>query len=158
MSRERETLIREITDAIRASQNATEAFDEVAAPRLGINRTDMRCLDIIQRVGQVSAGQLAEESRLTTGAVTAVIDRLEHAGLARRVADPRDRRRVMVELTELATARTDAIWGPMQARVEKEWKRYSIKELEFLLSFWVRGRRLQLEALKDLESLPPFDG
>src|SRR5689334_2617788 len=119
MSRDREALVREIADALRASQTATEGFDELAAERLGINRTDMRCLDIIQRIGQVSAGQLAEESRLTTGAVTAVIDRLERAVLARRVSDPDDRRRVMVELTELANERSMAIWGPMMERVER---------------------------------------
>ena len=157
MPSDRKTLIEEVTDALRASQSTTEVFDERAAEQLGINRTDLRCLEIIERLGSVSAGQLAEESRLTTGAVTAVIDRLERAGLARRVGDPEDRRRVMVELTNVAHERTDSIWGPLQAAAEREWKRYSKAELDFLVRFWTRGRELQLEALEGLEKLPPFD-
>jgi DNA-binding MarR family transcriptional regulator len=158
MQSDRQKLIEEITDALRASQSTTEVFDERAAEQLGINRTDLRCLEIIERLGEISAGQLAEESRLTTGAVTAVIDRLERAGLARRVADPADRRRVIVELTDLATEWTDSIWGPLQAAAEREWKRYSKAELNFLLRFWTRGRELQLGALEKLEKLPPFKG
>jgi DNA-binding MarR family transcriptional regulator len=157
MPSDRQKLVEDITDALRASQSTTEVFDERAADHLGINRTDLRCLEIIERLGCVSAGQLAEDSRLTTGSVTAVIDRLERAGLARRVADPSDRRRVMVELTEVATDRTQAIWGPLQAAAEREWKRYSRAELDFLLRFWTRGRELQLDALEKLEKLPPFE-
>ena len=66
---------------------------------LGLNRTDTRCLDIIERLDGVSAGRLASEAGLSTGAVTTVLDRLERAGYARRVPDPGDRRRVLVELT-----------------------------------------------------------
>jgi DNA-binding MarR family transcriptional regulator len=87
-------------EAIRANQTATDVFDEALAAFLGINRTDGRCLDIIDRVGRVSAGQLANESGLTTGAVTAVIDRLEAAGYARRTRDTLDRRKVWIEVTD----------------------------------------------------------
>ena len=47
----------------------------------------MRCLDIIERLDGVSAGRLASEAGLSTGAVTTVLDRLERAGYARRVPD-----------------------------------------------------------------------
>ena len=141
MPSNRQKQIEEVTDALRASQSTTEVFDERAAEQLGINRTDLRCLEIIERLGSVSAGQLAEESRLTTGAVTAVIDRLERAGLARRVDDPADRRRVIVELTDSRTSAPQIIWGPLQAAAEREWKRYSKDELDFLLQFWTRGPR-----------------
>ena len=83
------------------------------ADRLGINRTDMRCLDIIERLDSVAAGRLASEAGLSTGAVTTVIDRLERAGLARRVADPADRRRVLVELTRRRAAATAELYGPL---------------------------------------------
>ena len=55
------------------SQNATDALDEAAAAYLGINRTDARALDVIERLGRVSAGELAREMHLTTGAVTTVV-------------------------------------------------------------------------------------
>lgn len=91
---------RRFKETIRANQNATDVFDEALAAFLGINRTDGRCLDIIDRVGRISAGQLANESGLTTGAVTSVIDRLEAAGYARRTRDTLDRRKVWIEVTE----------------------------------------------------------
>ena len=69
---------------------------------MGVNRTDGRCLDLLEHRGQMSAGELARASGLSTGAITAVIDRLEHAGYAQRVADPADRRRVLIEPTAKA--------------------------------------------------------
>jgi DNA-binding MarR family transcriptional regulator len=87
-------------EAVRANQTATDVFDEALTIFLGINRTDGRCLDIIDRVGRISAGHLANESGLTTGAVTAVIDRLEAAGYARRTRDTLDRRKIWIEVTE----------------------------------------------------------
>src|SRR5512132_671107 len=93
----REKLISQLIDAIRASQRATDLVDETAANYLGINRTDARALDVIEQYGPITAGRLAEELRLSTGAVTTLVDRLERAGYARRLRDPGDRRRVLVE-------------------------------------------------------------
>src|SRR5512135_1079255 len=102
---DRERLYAELGNEVRASQRATDMVDELICQLLGINRTDARCLDILDQHGSMSAGDLAEASRLTTGAITAVVDRLERAGLARRVPDPTDRRRVLVEPTPKAYAR-----------------------------------------------------
>ncbi len=59
----------------------------------------------------LSAGQLAAEAGLTSGAITAAIDRMERAGYVRRVADPEDRRRVLVEPTEKAYAVAGELMG-----------------------------------------------
>jgi DNA-binding MarR family transcriptional regulator len=85
--------------AFRAYQTANDNFDQAIADRLGMNRTDMRCVDLIDQAGGMTAGELAKAAGLTSGAVTAVVDRLEKAGMARRVADPSDRRRVRIEVT-----------------------------------------------------------
>jgi DNA-binding MarR family transcriptional regulator len=77
MSRDmREGLIREVAEAIRAYGSAQDLLDEAAAERLGINRTDARVLDVLERSGQLAAGAIATESGLTTGAVTTLLDRL----------------------------------------------------------------------------------
>lgn len=89
-------------DEVRAGQRATDAVDEAVTELFGVNRTDARCMDILEHHGRMTAGQLASLSGLSTGAVTAVVDRLERAGYARRVPDPSDRRRVLLELTERA--------------------------------------------------------
>jgi DNA-binding MarR family transcriptional regulator len=56
---------------------------------------------------QLSAGQLAEAMGLSSGAMTNRLDRLEQAGLVRRIADPDDRRGVLVEPTDAGHAAWD---------------------------------------------------
>jgi DNA-binding MarR family transcriptional regulator len=99
--------------AFRASGNLDDAFDNLAAERLGVSRTDLHCLNAIENAGGLTAGQLAAAVGLTTGAVTGVIDRLERAGFARRIPDPGDRRRVKLEVTPRFYERAGRIWGPL---------------------------------------------
>jgi DNA-binding MarR family transcriptional regulator len=141
---ERQQLYRELGDAVRANQRATDVVDELLAEMMGINRTDARCMDILDQQGSMSAGDLAEASRLSTGAITAVIDRLERAGLARRVPDPSDRRRVLVEPTEKAFALAmELMVEPMRALYVPMAEGYSEDELRLILDFTHRGRALQ---------------
>src|SRR4051794_26726388 len=91
--KQKKELIDELISEFRISGNQDSAFDTLAAERLGLNRTDLHCINIIENSGGLTAGELAKESGLTTGAVTGVVDRLERAGYARRVSDPADRRR-----------------------------------------------------------------
>jgi DNA-binding MarR family transcriptional regulator len=119
-------LIREF----RVSGNLDDAFDNLAAQRLGVNETDLHCLNIIENAGGVTAGQLAAESGLTTGAVTGVIDRLEKRGFARRVPDPVDRRRVKVEVTKAFYSRAEKIWGPVAAEWASSLQRFSGEQLD----------------------------
>ncbi|WP_242642092.1 MarR family winged helix-turn-helix transcriptional regulator [Lentzea alba] len=78
----------------------TIMFHTKIAEQMGVSATDEKCIDLIMRAdGPVTAGRIAELSGLSTGAVTGVIDRLERAGFVRRVRDPHDRRKVLVEVT-----------------------------------------------------------
>jgi len=129
-------LVGELVSEFRTSGNQDGAFDNLAADRLGVNGTDLHCLNTIENAGGLTAGQLAAETGLTTGAVTGVIDRLERAGYARRVPDKEDRRRVKVEVTPKFYARAKTIWGPLA----KEWestlsRRFTAEELERVIDF-----------------------
>ncbi|MGV1049254.1 MAG: MarR family winged helix-turn-helix transcriptional regulator [Solirubrobacterales bacterium] len=128
-------LIGELAYFVRASQTATDKMDEAGGKALGINRTDGRCMDIVQREGRMTAGRLAEEAGLTTGALTAVVDRLEKRGYLRRVADPEDRRRVLIDLTERAQRRTMELWGPLGEKGYPILAKWSVAELEAVLRF-----------------------
>jgi DNA-binding MarR family transcriptional regulator len=140
----REALYAELGDEVRASQRATDVVDELMCQLLGINRTDARCLDILDQHGSMSAGDLAEASRLSTGAITAVIDRLERAGMARRVPDPKDRRRVLVEPTpEAYAAALELMVEPMIALWRPIGERYTDEELRLFIDFTRRGREIQ---------------
>jgi DNA-binding MarR family transcriptional regulator len=145
MSREssRAALLAELLDELRGNQRATDMVDHAACRLMGINRTDGRCLDILEQRGRISAGELARDARLTTGAVTAVIDRLERAGYARRISDPDDRRRVLVEPTTNALEVTEELMGPLAEPGYKKVADYTDEQLELLVEFLRFGRELQ---------------
>jgi DNA-binding MarR family transcriptional regulator len=139
----REQLLAELGDEVRASQRVTDVHDDVLCELLGINRTDARCLDILDQSGRMTAGQLATASALSTGAVTAVVDRLERAGYARRVSDPADRRRVVVEPTPAARERSWELMGPLAEEGARLAEPYSDEQLQMFLDFTRLARGVQ---------------
>jgi DNA-binding MarR family transcriptional regulator len=141
-SRSRAELEAATIDTIRGWQTDQDIFDEAAATYAGINRTDFRCLDILDRGGRMTAGQLAAAARLTSGAVTAVLDHLEAAGFVRRVRDPADRRRVSIEVTPDLLAQSMPIYGPIIEEGAQAMATYSDEQLETILDFMLRNRDL----------------
>ena len=139
----RRQLLEQLGDEVRANQRATAIVDDLAGELMGVNRTDTLCLDLLEHRGQMSAGELAKASGLTTGAITAVIDRLERGGYARRVADPADRRRVLVEPTPKAHAAAWELFGPLVEIVEPLMSRYTDEQVEMLIEFQRLGREVQ---------------
>ena len=120
----------------RTSGNLDNAFDALAARRLGVNTTDLHCLNILESRSGLTAGELALEAGLTSGAVTGVVDRLEKAGYARRAPDPGDRRKVKVEVTSAFYERAEEIWAPLAM----EWdevlgRRFTARQLDDVITF-----------------------
>src|SRR5690349_7506783 len=95
----------QLGDEVRAYQETVDAFDEAVAAHLGVNRTDLRCLDVLLRLGSAAPGRLGAALGLTTGSVTAMLDRLERLGYLTREPDPSDRRKVVVRATPVADER-----------------------------------------------------
>ena len=155
-AKSKKDLIGELIAEFRAAGNQDSAFDNLAAERLGLNRTDLHAINIIENSGGLTAGELAAEAGLTTGAVTGVVDRLERAGYARRVPDPEDRRRVKLEVTPKFYARADKIWGPVAA----DWAarlghRFTAEELERVIDFLRTTNELSREHLERLSGMTP---
>ncbi len=140
MSSHKRQVFGELVEEVRRSQSATARFDQAVADALGLNRTDMRCLDVLEREGAVSAGRLAQATGLTSGAMTTALDRLERAGYARRVRDASDRRRVLVEITPHAVQEAGRFYSEHEALSERIYQRYSENQLELLLGFVREGR------------------
>jgi len=149
--RQKREIFDELIEEVRRSQSATDRFDSAVAEALGLNRTDMRCLDVLQLEGQMTAGHLAEATGLTTGAMTVALDRLERAGYARRVRDSGDRRRVLVELTPELASRTTEFYGEHVALSERLYQRYTLDQLELLLEFVREGRQFNDRKAAELE-------
>src|SRR6201995_6198325 len=86
----------ELMLAVRKLTRTTLMHQHIIAGSMGLRVTDAECIDFLQEMGPSTAGDLAKATRLTTGAITSMIDRLEKAGYVKRSADPNDRRKVIV--------------------------------------------------------------
>jgi DNA-binding MarR family transcriptional regulator len=151
MSRDKRAVFDELMGEVRRSQSATDRFDQAVADSIGLNRTDMRCLDVIDREGPVPAGRLAEETGLTSGAITTALDRLERAGFAHRVRDENDRRRVLVALAPGLRESANDFYTAHVAAAERIYRRYTLAQLELLLEFVREGRELNEREAARLE-------
>ena len=153
--RSKTELIQEFVVAVRASQTATEMLDHAVAERLGVDHSAYRCLDLLDQEGPMTAGRLAERSRLSPGAITAVLDRLEEKGLARRVRDTKDRRRILVEVAPKLRELAEQLYGP-PGEATKGLAAYTNEQLELLIGF-LRGSVAYQEALMErLDALDAF--
>src|SRR3954454_9276845 len=151
MASDKRRLFDQLIDEIRRSQAATDRYDQAVADAAGINRTDMRCLDVLTREGRVTAGRLAEETGLTAGAMTTALDRLERRGFVRRVRDDADRRRVLVEVLPEAFEGAEDLYAEQIALGERMYRRYTREQLELLLEFTREGRELNERLAAALE-------
>jgi DNA-binding MarR family transcriptional regulator len=141
----RDKLIEEFVAAVRASQTATEILDHAVADHLGLDRNAYRCLDILDQEGPMTAGRLATRSRLSPGAITALLDRLEQKGLARRVRDTKDRRQVLVEVAPKLREMAEQLYGPPEEAAQG-LAGYTDEQLELLIGF-LRGSAAYQEML-----------
>jgi DNA-binding MarR family transcriptional regulator len=149
----REETIAEGGKVFRAYQTSNDNFDQAIADHLGMDRTAMRCVDLIDQAGGMTAGELARAAGLTTGAVTAVVDRLERAGLARRVADPADRRRVRIEVTPRLWELTGPLMMPFIDESQAILDDYSTEELERFSDFLQRVIDVQAKHIERIRGL-----
>ncbi len=136
-------LIAAIGGEVQAFQDATDEVDELAAGRLRLNRTDLRCLSVLSQAGAMSASALADAAGLTRGAMTTALDRLESAGYARRIRDQQDRRSVRVEMTDMAKAEIGILYGPLAVDGARLLEKYTTRELAAVLKYLEDGRQLQ---------------
>jgi DNA-binding MarR family transcriptional regulator len=136
-SRKRQELVRQVGLEVGREIGArTILFHQAIANMVGVSITDMKCLDYVDRGGDVTAGDLARLTGLTTGAITAAIDRLEKAGLARRERSERDRRKVFIRISASpATEKLGPIFDALGKDVSELASRYSTRELETIKDF-----------------------
>jgi DNA-binding transcriptional ArsR family regulator len=133
---ERQRLEGEFLLAMRRNGSIMQLLGQMSAERIGINVTDLNCLNIVALAGPMTAGELARATGLTTASITGVLDRLEDGGFVRRERDPKDRRRVIVTLNPGPGLREI---GPTFGPLVRAWRDaaagYSDKELRLLLGF-----------------------
>jgi DNA-binding MarR family transcriptional regulator len=151
----RTELLATLQEEVRGQSSRTFLFHQAVAECLGLNPTDHKCLDAIIRAGTMTPGEIAKETRLTTGAVTGIVDRLEREGLVRREHDLDDRRRVIVRpVSEGGVCRCASLFDSLRESFEALCARYTDEELLLLIDFARRSQAvLQEETEKLLQAL-----
>lgn len=124
-------------------------FQQALAEHLGLNVTDLKCLDLARGEKELTAGHLAKLAGLTTAAVTTILDRLEKAGFVRRERDVADRRKVIVRLISGREEEIECLFASFNEAIFQLCTRYSTDELTFLHEFIARiGQIIQNETEK----------
>ena len=152
--------LRELTRELRQFTGLASSFFRASAARLGMTVTDMQVMDILDSTGPTTAGQLADLTGLTTGAITGMLNRLEQAGLVRRERDPNDGRRVIVRL-ERGKDEMHKI-GPIFDSLGKAWDElasdYDDEQIAFLLEFLKRSNAMSRKEIIRLQEAPSSEG
>ncbi len=138
--------------ALRSYQTALDEWDESIADLLGVNRTDLRCIDLLSMSQPMTAGELARAAGLSSGAMTFVLDRLERVGMLARRRDERDRRRVFVELLPEAAQRALALHMPLIQAMRSRLSSFSSDDLAAITRFFVMGSELYRSQANRLRS------
>jgi DNA-binding HxlR family transcriptional regulator len=159
VSAERRRLEGEFLLAMRRAGAVMQLLGQVSAERIGINATDLNCLNLVALTGRLTAGDLARQTGLSTASITGVLDRLEEGGFVRRVRDPHDRRRVIVELGGGPGLReVGTTFGPVVRAWLATAAEYSDDELRLLLEFQGKVEQVmrgQLSRLRGDGGTPP---
>lgn len=137
-------------DAWRELSARTIFLHQAIADHLGLNLTDHKCLDLVLTRGPMTAGRLAEDSGLTTGAITGVVDRLEKKGFVRRVADPHDRRKTMIEVVPESLGAIEQLFAGLAAKTAEISARYSAVERAAIDDFARRTAAMIDEFVREL--------
>ena len=129
-------------------------FGQTVAIRFGLSESDVDALELLIDTGAASAGRLSEVMGLTTGAVTRVVDRLEQAGYVRRVPDPADRRRVIVEVVPEKISAVQETMDRVGDKGAEEIAHYSDEELAVINDFLTRMADITREEATALRDAP----
>ena len=150
----RQELIAALNQTMRDASGTGVLYSQAVAERLGINATDLECLDHIVTKGPITAGALAEATGITTGAITGVIDRLERAGFAKREHDAEDRRKVQVHALPAVMKRIMPLFAPMERHAVGALQSLRDEDLAQFLETMGRMNDVSRQALKELLEIP----
>ncbi|MFE3189330.1 MarR family winged helix-turn-helix transcriptional regulator [Nocardia sp. NPDC059240] len=138
MSKKHDELGAALTFAAQRSATDAVMMHGAMADKLGLHVTDLRCLTMLRASGPATAGELAQRTGLTTGAITRMIDRLLKGGFVRREHDSKDRRRVIITAVDERVAEIAPHYEVLAREFGKIAGDYSDAELTLLLEIFNR--------------------
>jgi DNA-binding MarR family transcriptional regulator len=151
----RTALVEKLDRAIRTAGAQSVLMSTVIAGQVGLHSTDLECLDLLYLNGPLTAGALAELTGLTTGAITAALDRLEDAGYLSRERDASDRRRVVVTPAPKALKRLQPVYAPLGNAMMALNGEFSDRDLEVVAGYLTRANEIAREHIVRLQDRAP---
>lgn len=133
MKKNTEAFVYDLMMSTRRLTRSSLMLQHAIAEKMGLNVTDAECIDFLMEMGPSTAGDLAKATRLTTGAITSVIDRLEKAGFVKRESDPGDRRKVIIKFLPKKHAGAKKFYGAMATDVFQLFSGYNESKLKSML-------------------------
>jgi len=148
----RNKLLVELAKVGRENSDATVIFHAHVSRLMGLHATDYKALGILERVGPLSAGEIAAHTGLATASVTNLLDRLEERGFIRRIADPNDRRRAIAQPVPEKLEEARHVLASTSRSVKRMYDKYTNAELAVIADFLARNAGRLREETARLES------
>ena len=141
----------ELVSQIRSFIAGAILFNQKVADHVGLHLTDMQCVNLLDLLGPVTPGRLAECTGLSTGGVTVMLDRLEKAGVVKRERNPNDRRSVLVRVNPKRLRKINALYGGINKRLDSFFSETPEAELRQVANFLSRMNAIRTERRLELE-------
>lgn len=149
-ARDNDTLLRQLGEAVRRMGAQSVLSGAAMAKHFGLHPTDLEVLDIVFLRETVTAGELAAATGLTSGSITALVDRLVEHGYVTRRRDPADRRRMLISVVRTATAPIEAAYEPQRIAMHALWSSFDDRTLQAVTGFLTRSTELLARCTRDL--------
>jgi len=131
----KDELVRSVNLGAREYGISTVLFRHAVGEMLGVNVTDMECLALIFFKGLATPSEISRYTGLTSGATTAMLDRLERARLIERRPNPDDRRGTLIVLTNERNEEISAMFASSREAINRLTASYSESELEIIADY-----------------------
>jgi DNA-binding MarR family transcriptional regulator len=130
-------------------------FHHAIGERMGLSATEHKAADILRRFGPMTAGELADQTGLTTGAVTGLVDRLERNGYVKREHDKSDRRRVIIKpIVRGRYEEVQDLFEPIKGQLSELLAQYDPQEAAAIADFATKTAQLLTDETKRLRQTP----
>jgi DNA-binding MarR family transcriptional regulator len=155
VSRGRPELVQDMLLAGRELSTAAVMFHTAVGEAAGLSVTETKALEVITRSGPVTPADLARLSGLAPASVTALLDRLERKGVARRTPHPTDGRRFLVEIDPGHMARSQIVFTDLVLQLKELAEEFDDDELAAVVRFLHGAAARQLDATRKLTGSEP---
>ena len=149
---DKKELIRQALLAVRDYNFSNVLLRNTIVEKLGVNITDWECLGLLLQKGVATPTELSEHTGLTSGATTAMLDRLERSGIIERRRNPEDRRGTLIVVVKEKAAEIATILASAIRAQDHLFSSYTEKELEFLSDFLNKLARVLDQERREMQN------